>query len=168
MFRLFALSLLFFPVVASAHGDSPSFEVQSGSYLIDIGYSQEGFRPNEEVDFDFDLFYNVEGESPAFVPFETIDVRIMRGEEEVFADTLVNQKNFIPRLSYTFAEVGDYTLDVAYMTGSTVIAESSFDMPVGETEGRAARAITMLQYVIAVACVAVAGGYIALSMRRRT
>lgn len=165
--RMLLLSLLFIPVIASAHGDSPSFEEQSGSYLIDIGYSREGFRPNEEVDFDFDLFYNVEGEAPDFVPFETIDVRIMRGEEEVFADTLVNQRNFIPRLSYTFAEPGDYTLNVAYKSGSTVITESSFDMPVAENEGRGARTITMLQYVIAVACIAAAAGYIVMALRRR-
>lgn len=164
--RTLLLSLLLLPSVAFAHGDSPSFELQQGPYLIDIGYSQEGFRPNEEVDFDFDLFRNVEGEMPSFVTFETIDIRIVRGEEEILAETLVNQKNFIPRLSYTFAEEGDYTLEVAYKNGDSVITEASFDMPVGENEGSMARAITALQYVIAVACIAAASGYIVVAMRR--
>lgn len=140
--------LLLLPVAASAHGGRPSFEAESGPYLIDIGYSATGFRPEEEVTFDFDLYQDVNG-TQAFADFQLVRVEITRGEEMVHGEELANEESFIPTMTYTFAEEGDYTLAVAYVQSGSVIADAEFPVPVQENAGAAGRAANVMTYVIA-------------------
>lgn len=151
---LFAL-LLTTPMLASAHGGQPSFEAEQGTYLVDIGYDVTGFRPDEEVTFDFDLYEDPNG-TPSFAPFELIRVEISRDGEIVHAQELENRESFIPTMRYTFPSEGDYRLEAAYVQSGSVIADASFDVPVAANSGAAGRTINALTYVIAAALTAFA------------
>lgn len=157
--------LLLLPVAVSAHGGRPSFEVESGPYLIDIGYSATGFRPAEEVTFDFDLYRDVNG-TQAFADFEMVRVEISRGEEMVHSEELANDESFIPTMKYTFSEEGEYSLGVAYVQSGSVIADAAFPVPVKENAGTAGRAVNVMTYVIAAILAAFGVGVAVTSFRR--
>lgn len=158
---LLVFALFLAPVFVSAHGGTPSFEAQSGPYLIDIGYSVTGFRPAEEVTFDFDLYRDVNGVQ-SFADFQLIRVEITRDGEMVHSEELENEESFIPMMKYTFPEAGDYRLEAAYVQSGSLIADAAFDVPVGEHNGAAGRTVNVMTYVIA-ALLAAFGGVVAVT-----
>lgn len=162
--RTALISLLFFlaPVSSFAHGDRPSFEAESGPYLIDVGYDAVGFRPGEEVSFDFDLFRDPNG-TPSFEPFDVLRVEIRRGEEVVHTQEVVNEQNFVPSMKYTFPEEGAYKLMVGYVRGGSLIADASFDIAVSASSGSAQRIQNIVTYIIATILVLFSFGYMAWS-----
>lgn len=162
---LFVCSFLFCIGSASAHGDAPSFEKEVGSILIDIGYDAVGFRPGEEVTFDFDI-YNQSG-AVAFEPFDKVDVTIT-GEGENFSQTVANDGVMIPALKYTFPKEGDYTLAADFMRGDSSVAQGEFPIHVGEHDGSVGRFMNTLNYVIAALLVAIAGYVIVKSFMKRS
>lgn len=166
--RTFFLTILFvtfIPVTVSAHGDSPSLEVETGGYLIDIGYDKEGIRPNEEVTFNFDLLTT--SNRPAYVPFQSINVDIMNGPDMVLQRVLVNDAKFLPTMPVTFDTAGEYHMHVAYIQSGATIAESTFDLDVEPFAGTAARAENTIHYVVAVFLVSFAAVAIVTSYLRR-
>lgn len=167
MRRFILLSvLLLTPLLASAHGGQPSFEAETGPYLVDIGYDVTGFRPDEEVTFDFDLYRDENGVQ-SFASFELIRVEISRGGEIVHAQELQNEESFIPTMRYTFPAEGDYRLDTAYVQSGSVIADAGFDMPVSVHSGTAGRAVNIMTYVLAAALTAFAA-WVAVTSFLRT
>lgn len=167
MHRLtFLFALFLFPAIASAHGGRASFEAESGPYLIDIGYDVTGFRPAEEVAFDFDLYREVNGVQ-AFAPFELIRVEITQGDDLVHEEELENEDSFIPMMKYTFPAEGTYRLDVAYIQSGSVIADAGFDVPVSDSSGAVGRTVNVMTYVIA-ALLAVFGIGVAVTSFRRS
>lgn len=164
-YLLLVASISLAPLGALAHGDRPSFEAESGPYLIDIGYDVTGFRPGEEVTFDFDLYADAESDHPTFAPFDAIDVRIQKNQETVHSETLENNPTYIPSMTYVFPQSGDYTLGVAYMLSGAVIAQAAFDVAVSAASGAAERAGNTLVYIIAAILVAVSIGYVVYAYR---
>lgn len=153
-FRLFyaVVFIVLSPVLASAHGDRPSFEMEVGEYLIDIGYNRVGIRPDEEVIFDFDLYTN--SGSIAFASFEEIQVRFLKDDEPVLDETLANSSANIPSLKYTFDEAGDYAMEVSYVQEDGNTVDASFAVPVGSVNGMLARLFNIFHYVLAAFLVA--------------
>lgn len=145
---LLSLALLIVPVVTCAHGDSPSFERQVGPYLIDIGYDRIGFRPGEEVKFDFDL-YRTDAEAPAFEPFETVLFEVAKDGQIIESREIENERDFIPSTTYAFPTDGDHVVHVAYRRGEEIVAQADFEAPVGAHNGEAGRALNAFTYVAA-------------------
>lgn len=165
----FFISIIFFlaliPTGISAHGDSPSLEVETGGYLIDIGYNQEGIRPHEEVTFDFDL--TTTDNHPTYIPFQSIDVEITKESETVLERSIINDSKFVPTMPVTFDEAGEYQMHVAYIQSGATLAQSTFDLDVDESAGTAARAENLIHYVVAVFLVTFAAVAIITSYLRR-
>lgn len=145
---LFSLVVALLPVAAFAHGDRPSFEAESGPLLIDVGYDVVGFRPGEEVTFDFDLFRDPNG-SPSFEPFDAVRVQILKDEKVVHTQAVVNEQSFVPSMKYTFPAEGAYKLTTSYVKGDSVLAEASFDIAVRVGDGAAQRIQNIITYCIA-------------------
>ncbi len=163
---LLVSSLTIVPAIVFAHGDSPSLEAESNGYLVDIGMSQEGIRPGEEVTFDFDLFTT--DDRPQFVHFGMVDVKVSNSDDEVLlSESIINDSTYVPTLAYTFQEEGDYRLTASFMTGSTVITSHAFDLAVAPGSGTAARVENATNYVIAVILIACTLVYGIVSFLRR-
>lgn len=149
MYRVIALFLcVFMPAVAFAHSGQPSFEVESGSYLIDIGYDVTGIRPGEEVTFDFDLYQDVNGVK-SFALFDAVHVGIAREGETIHTEQLHNQESFIPMMKFTFPDEGVYSLAASYVQSGAVIADTTIDLPVAASNGAVGRAVDAGTYVLA-------------------
>lgn len=159
------LAIMFMAQNAYAHGDAPSFEKEVGSILIDIGYDAVGFRPGEEVTFDFDIF-NQSG-AVAFEPFDEVRVAIA-GEGENFSQTVVNDGVMIPTLKYIFPKEGEYTLATDFIRSGSSVAQGEFPIQVGEHDGAIGRFMNTLNYVIAIVLVAIAGFVIVRSFIKRS
>lgn len=122
--------LLSFPFVASAHGDTPSFQLEVGSYLIDIGYSTETPSTKDAVLFDFGI--TTSGEE---VAFSDVWVKIEDEKKAVVLATGVYNAEFGgPRLSYVFPEAGTYTLFARFENEDGSLAEASFPLTVNSAE----------------------------------
>lgn len=165
-YLLVVCSFLFCIGSASAHGDAPSFEKEVGPLLIDIGYDAVGFRPGEEVTFDFDI-YNQSG-AVAFEPFDEVKVTIIHEDGQRFNQTIVNDGVMIPTLKYTFPKEGDYSLVARFTRNDSIVAEGEFPVHVGEHDGSVGRFMNMLNYVIAAVLVAIAGFVIIRSFLKRS
>lgn len=158
------------PVTTFAHGDRPSFEAETGPYLIDIGYDVLGFRPGEQVTFDFDLFRDPNG-VPSFEPFDHVRVEVAKDGEVVHSQEIENQQTLVPSMKYAFPAAGAYTLSAGYVRDGTLIAEASFAIAVSAGSGTAQRTEAILTYIVAAALVLFCGGYTAWSWvrsRRKT
>lgn len=162
---LFFLALGILPTLTFAHGDSPSLEAEVNEYLVDIGVSQEGIRPGEEVTFDFDLFTT--DDRPQFVHFGSVDVEIKHDDTVLLSEVIANDSTYIPTLAYTFREEGEYRLTASFLTGSTVIASQGFDLAVAPGSGTAARFENATHYVIAAILVGFTLVYGMVSFLRR-
>ncbi len=161
---LVLVSLFLVPIGASAHGDRPSFERAVGEYLIDVGFDREGFRPGEEVTFDLDLYTT--GDHPEFVSYDSIDVRISKGDELLFEHTVQNDPVYIPSFTYTFPEEGSYQMTVAYVQSGAVKVETTFDAAVAPMAGAVARTSNVLTAIAAIVIVALSLIFIVRSYRR--
>jgi hypothetical protein len=162
---LVLVSCFFAPVGVSAHGDRPSLEREVGSYLIDVGFDREGFRPGEEVTFDLDLY--TAGDHPEFVEFDTVDIRITKESETVFTHVVQNDPVYIPSFSYTFPEEGEYQLFVAYAESGAVKVETTFDVIVTPMAGVVARTSNTLTIISAIILVGLSAVFIIRSYRRK-
>lgn len=162
---VYLVSSIFAPIGALAHGDSPSFELEVGPLLIDVGYDKIGIRPGEEVAFDFDLYRT--RESPSFEPFDLVRVEVRNGMDIVYSEEIQNRQDMIPTTKITFPESGQYTLGVGYVREGSLIAEAEFDVPVGETNGWAGRLSEMATYIAAAAIATFAVFYAVYSYRNR-
>ncbi len=163
---LFSLIIALLPAISFAHGDRPSFEAEVGPYLIDVGYDVVGFRPGEEVTFDFDLFKDPNG-TPSFEPFDLLRVEIFKGEEIVHTQEVVNQQNFVPSMKYTFPVEGSYKLSVSYIKDGSSIADATFDIAVSAGSGSLKRTQNIVTYSIATLMVIFAAGYSIWSWQQR-
>ena len=122
----FSASFLFTNPI-SAHGGGESLEKVVGEYRIDIGYDPaiiEAARPSV---FDFDLLFNETGERSEF---SDIWVRIMKGKQTVFASGVHKPSFGNTTMMYTFAEGGEYSIDVRFQNEGGKIAEASFPLTV--------------------------------------
>jgi hypothetical protein len=160
------LLTLLMPSGVFAHGDAPSFEAETGGYLIDIGYDREGIRPGEEVTFDFDLLTTAD--RPQYVPFQSIDIDITRGSVQILQRSVQNDDTYIPTLPVTFDTEGAYHMHVAYIASGAVIAQSTFDLTVESSAGSLARTTNVFQYIAAAVLVCFAVCAVVLSYRRRS
>lgn len=161
---LFSVGISILPIIACAHGDSPSLEGEVDGYLVDIGMSQEGIRPGETVTFDFDLFTT--DDRPQFVHFSTVRV-LISGQELMLDERIPNDGVHIPTLAYTFENEGDYQLNASFLTGSTVIASQTFDLKVEPRSGAVARFENATRYVVASVLVAFTVAYGIVSFLKR-
>lgn len=168
MIRTFLLTaLLACPTLVAAHGDSPSLEVETGGYLIDIGYDREGIRPQEEVTFNFDLITT--DDHPVYIPFQRIDVHITKGPDVILERSIVNDAKYLPTMPVTFDKAGEYQMHVAYIQSGATLVQSTFDLDVEESAGTTARAENLIYYIVAVFLVTFAAVAIITSyLRRRT
>ncbi len=162
---LFLVSCIFAPTGALAHGDSPSFEREVGEYLVDIGFNREGFRPGEEVQFDLDLYTT--SDHPEFVSYDSVDVRISKGDETVFEHTVQNDPVYIPSFTYAFPQEGSYQLTFAYVESGAVKVETTFDAAVAPMAGSVARTSTTLTAITAIVLVGLSIAFIIKSYRRK-
>ena len=130
MKTLLLVLVLLFPFGASAHGDTPSFETEVGSYLVDIGYSTENPTTEEALLFDFSIT-----NSGKEVLFSDVWVRIEDENKAVVLATGVHNAAFGgPRLSYVFPKEGTYTIFTRFENQDSSIAEASFPLTISSSE----------------------------------
>lgn len=121
--------------VVLAHGGADqSFEVQVDEYLIDIGYLPAEFQVGESALFDFNLSHQ---DSKEDVDFTDIWVRIVLGEQTVFA-TGIHKANIGQTVTtLTFPQSGDYELHVRYQHDGKKVAEAIIPFSVKGEEKQA-------------------------------
>jgi len=131
---LFLSALLFAPVMAGAHADGLSFERKTGDILIDIGFGKELPATGVPITYSFDLFNVADPDAYLFEPFKEVDVRILKGQEELFGKTLQNNGTDVPALTYAFDEAGDYSMSVDYVRAGKESVSAAFGFRVTESE----------------------------------
>ena len=125
----FSASFLFTnPILA--HGGGESLEKVVGEYKVDIGYDPATLEAGSRSSFDFDLILNETGERSEF---SDIWLRIMKGKQTVFASGVHKPSFGNTTMVYTFAEGGEYSLDVRFQNEGGKIAEASFPLTVQST-----------------------------------
>lgn len=163
--RILLLSLLLTPFSAFAHGDAPSLEATVGGYMIDIGYTPE-LAPNEDIEFDVDLFT---AEPVEYADFASADLRVTRNGKEIVAGSVENDKVHIPTFTVNFPEAGGYDMDVRYLNadGSLIVARTfHLEVPGGAAVGMR-NAEDMLHYVLAAGLFALSIGIAGYSLWQR-
>ncbi len=116
--------------VAEAHALDPSFEVQVGEYLVDIGYEPDPLTSETYARFSFELWLNERGNP---VEYSHVWVRIMRDSTTLFASGIHRQAVGPTTLLYTFPDAGAYVLDISYRTEDSEVAAT--EIPITVTRG---------------------------------
>lgn len=125
---LFLLLPVFF---VFAHGTGESLEKVVGDYVVDVGYDSFNPKAFESIRFDFQLLANGNKES---VPFTDTWVRIMDGNNLLFAGWLAKPTFGLTGMSYAFPKGGIYEITVRFQNDDTTVAETSFPFSVIEKE----------------------------------
>lgn len=119
-----AAFLGFTPLLLSAHGFGGSLEVNTGEYLVDVGYQPITPSAGAPVSYDFLL---AEAKTGRPVEFESVWVRIAKGKSTVFATGIKKAELGPTTLVYTYPGGGqDYELSVRYEGPEGTLAEASF------------------------------------------
>lgn len=137
-FLAFLCSLVLAPA-AFAHGDGLSFEQQRGDVLIDIGFGKDLPTVGSSITYSFDLFNTAKPDAYAFEPFTDVHVRIFRDRQELLNRTLPNNGSDVPSLTFPYAQVGDYSMTVAYERKGKQPVDASFGYRVTEKGGNPAK-----------------------------
>lgn len=155
--RIFLLTFLtlFFGIGYSvfAHSDGNSFERTVGNVLIDIGYSEEEIAAGEQVNFDFNIYDAQTGEAVAFTDAW---VRVEHNRNTFFAGGIHRPPLGATTMMYQFPDAGTYTFAVRFQNELETVAESEFDVTVGEREEDQIKFVMLL--IIGV--LAVLSGYV--------
>lgn len=124
------LPLLALPFFASAHAVGESYNAQSGSYIVDVGYSTKQAAAGESVQFDF-LLHPTSSPTDSS-PFTDAWVTVTSKDTNavVLATGVYNNDFGGPRLSYVFPGPGTFIVDARYEDSTTTLAEGSFPVTV--------------------------------------
>lgn len=155
---------LFVVPFASAHGDSPSLEAETAGYLIDIGH--EPLAPNNDIEFDIDLFT---ADPIEYADFASAFIRVTKDGAEIVSGAVENDRVHIPVFTVNFPEAGGYDIDVRYLhADDSLIVARTFHVEVPGTSTVALRdAENMLHYVLAAGLFALSIGIAGYSLWQR-
>lgn len=132
--KTFAAAIIFLflavvPSVVLGHSTGASVERYIDSYLLDVGYSPETPRADEQTRFDFFLY---DAETDVEVPFTDIWVRIEDGGRLLFAGGIAKSEFGATGMTFAFPEKGTYTIFVRFENGSDAIVETEFALDIAE------------------------------------
>lgn len=123
--------LLFAGAIVDAHTVGASWEKQSGSYLIDVGYDAPSIVAGQSVRFDFNLWKD--SAESASADFVHVWVRIIKDKGTLLATGIYHQSIGPTTLLYTFADAGSYTLEASFRNaGGDELASALFPITVSE------------------------------------
>ena len=117
---------------ASAHGDTLSLEKEVDGYLVDVGYTP-ALEEGKEITFSFDL-YTGSGVDVDFASFDMVTLTVVKNEELLFQQAVVNVPPDVPWIAYTFPEKGSYKLMVSYSRGAEQKVDTTFDVRIGSED----------------------------------
>lgn len=112
--------------MVSAHGSGESFELESGGYLMDIGYSVEEFTDDSSVIFSFEL----KDKEGSVVEFTDVWVRIVEDTATVLATGVHNADLGGALMTYKFPSSGEYKLSARFQNNGENVAEGVFPLTV--------------------------------------
>ena len=115
---------------ANAHSDGASFEQEVGGFIIDVGYDPVAPTAGLYERFDFNLV----GANDTPVEFAEVWTRIVNTDnsETLLATGVRKQPTGPTTLLYTFAQSGNYSLQVSFRKANgDEIAAASFPLEVG-------------------------------------
>lgn len=116
-----------------AHGDSESFEVSVGEYIVDIGYNR---ALEATVPILFDL--GIKRSDQTSVPFTDAWIRLSQGDQTKFSAPVFNGALGGARVTYVFPIGGEYVATVRFYDHGKELATT--DIPIlvstGDTEDR--------------------------------
>ena len=119
------------PIFAHAHSEGQSFEVQTDTYFVDIGYDLP-LQENQETLIDFGLFTLNNNEPDELASFTNVTMRIHSGSTILYERSIDK-----PEFGKAFATVtpkkfGHWTLTADFSTNDTLIQSSSFDVLISQ------------------------------------
>ena len=122
----FVFLALFFPLMyISGHGTGQSLEVETGAYLVDIGYSAFGLYAGEANSFDINLLHK---ETKEQISFTNVWVRIAEEELVVFASNIARARLGKTAMTFIFPDAGAYTISVRFEDEDGVIVEAGLPL----------------------------------------
>lgn len=125
------------PAAVLAHTTGVSFEKTVGAYRADIGYDPAAPQAGAPERFDFDLYAaGTQDEAD----FGDIWVRIMQGNDTLFATGIHRPAIGKATLLYTFPAGGTYTIDTRFEKDENAVTEVSFQLPVTAASGQGSAA----------------------------
>lgn len=127
-------AVLFFSTVAEAHFVDRSWVFVSEKNLMTVSYDTDQFTANVPANFTFSLRDSASG---APMKFLYVRARILGpGLSPVFSTNVFHSDVEASNLSYTFAGMGVYTMEVAYRDAHGLdMATTSFPMSVAPAPG---------------------------------
>ena len=123
---LVAIFILFTsPLTSLAHENGASFEVETGDYLVDVGYKPGTIIQNQSVIFDFSLFQHEKR-----VEFDSLWVRIVESGDVILA-TALHKSAGKTTLQMRFPRSSKYEMHVQYRDSElNEIAEATINVPI--------------------------------------
>lgn len=117
------IAFLVIPAFAQAHGDGASWEQVFNQYKVDVGYDPARFVVGEPVHYDFNLTTEQGGQD---VEFADVWVRIMQGDNTVFASGVHKPSVGPAGMTFTFPRAGEYELNVRFEKAGESIVDAAF------------------------------------------
>lgn len=142
------LALPFLTGTALAHEAGRTLSARSGDYMVDVDYSVPFLMPGEETIFQFSLITKPGTLDWDYMPYDLAHVRILKGDEVVLDRELPAVPPSLAFTSFTFPEAGEYTLNVAFSSGGTSIADASFPVTSGTGTTSVATVIAGIMVIV--------------------
>ncbi len=117
------------PVLAFAHTDQKSFELEIGNYFVDVGYDED-FGVGKDTLLDFQIF-QVSTDTP--FEYSSMSVSVGSGSTVQWSRTIKKPDLGKAITSIVPAESGHWELRVIFTSDSTVIADASFPITIAES-----------------------------------
>ena len=138
---LYTASLLLLVLIVLAHGPAAFAHIGAASIeqlidgrLVDIGYSPEEPRADEQTRLDFAI---LEPDTLEEQPFTDVWVRIKDDNDRLLFAGGLNKAEFgLTGITYMFAKPGEYEVFVRFSDDGTTIVEATASITIGEAVSR--------------------------------
>jgi len=142
--KFFILTMFLYVIISSAtafaHGAGGGEDKTVDDYIIDFGYNKESPATDELLLMNFELLNEIADE---FVEFDSAQIRISDGNDGLIFRGKINPD--IPgriTLVFTFTQEDIYTLELKFLDEKKTIAETSFELVIGDPKSSFFSSIT--------------------------
>ncbi len=124
-----ALALSAVPAAVAGHGVGDSFELQTESFFVDIGFDRP-FQVGEETLIDFSLFSVKKGKVDDLASFTQLTYNIHSGSSILATRTITKPEFGKVFETVTPKQRGNWKLSVDFVSNDASIFTTSFDMEI--------------------------------------
>ncbi len=126
-----ASATFLFAQQGEAHGNHFSIDKQVNGNTVELSYDNLEINTTESFDFHTSLIQGAGTSEWDFVPYDSIKFEMRQSDKTLYTKTF--HSGALGFGTYTFQEGGDYDLFIRFMSGSSLVLETSFPIQVKDT-----------------------------------